>query len=97
VAKVGPKDVRAGFLVACNGVHRGLREVLGIPFDGGDYPGRWAVMDVAVDGWLWPPGEIPVFLDQEGSWAMPLSGGRLRLFFRDDAARGGQTQPTPKT
>jgi FAD binding domain len=31
-------------------------------------------------------GEIPVFLDGEGFWVMPLTGGRLRLFFRDDGA-----------
>jgi 2-polyprenyl-6-methoxyphenol hydroxylase-like FAD-dependent oxidoreductase len=86
VARVGSEPLRAGYLVACDGVHSGLREALGIRFDGGDYPGRWAVMDANVDGWPYGPGEIPVFLDHEGFWAMPLPGGRLRLFFRDDAA-----------
>lgn len=94
VATVGSKQVRAGFVVACDGVHSGLREALGIPFDGGEYPGRWVVMDAAVDGWPYEPGEIPVFLDGEGFWAMPLlSGGRLRLFFRDDGA-GERPEPT---
>jgi 2-polyprenyl-6-methoxyphenol hydroxylase-like FAD-dependent oxidoreductase len=86
VANVGGEEIRAGFVVACDGVHSALRRALGIPFDGGEYPGRWAVMDAAVDGWPYGPGEIPVFLDQDGFWAMPLPGGRLRLFFRDDGA-----------
>ncbi|HSJ72781.1 MAG TPA: FAD-dependent monooxygenase [Miltoncostaeaceae bacterium] len=78
--------MRASFVVACDGVHSRLREAAGIPFEGGDYPGRWAVMDAEVDGWPYGPAEIPVFLDGDGFWAMPLPGGRLRLFFRDDAA-----------
>jgi 2-polyprenyl-6-methoxyphenol hydroxylase-like FAD-dependent oxidoreductase len=86
VARVGSEEVKADFLVACDGVHSGLREALGIPFEGGDYPGRWTVMDADVDGWPYGAGEIPVFLDHEGFWAMPLPGGRLRLFFRDDTA-----------
>ena len=43
-------------------------------------------MDATVDGWPYDPGEIPVFLDADGFWAMPLPSGRLRLFFRDDDA-----------
>jgi 2-polyprenyl-6-methoxyphenol hydroxylase-like FAD-dependent oxidoreductase len=86
VARLGSDEVRAGFLVACDGVHSGLREALGIPFEGGDYPGRWAVMDADIDGWPYGPGEIPVFLDHEGFWAMPLPDDRIRLFFRDDDA-----------
>jgi 2-polyprenyl-6-methoxyphenol hydroxylase-like FAD-dependent oxidoreductase len=84
-ARVGSDMVRADYLVACDGVHSGVRHAVGITFEGGDYPGRWAVMDAAVDDW--PYGaEIPVFLDHEGFWAMPLPNGRVRLFFRDDAA-----------
>jgi hypothetical protein len=86
VAAVGDEEVRAGFLVACDGVHSGLREAAGIEFEGGDYPGRWVAMDAALEGWPYGSGEIPVFLDREGFWAMPLPGGRIRLFFRDDAA-----------
>jgi 2-polyprenyl-6-methoxyphenol hydroxylase-like FAD-dependent oxidoreductase len=86
VARVGDDHVRASFVVACDGVHSGLREALGIPFEGGDYPGRWAVMDATVEGWPYGPGELPVFLDADGFWAMPQRSGRLRLFFRDDAA-----------
>ena len=86
VAVIGGEQQRASFVVACDGVHSGLRDALGIPFEGGEYPGRWAVMDAAVEGWPYGPADIPVFLDADGFWAMPLPGGRLRLFFRDDAA-----------
>jgi 2-polyprenyl-6-methoxyphenol hydroxylase-like FAD-dependent oxidoreductase len=86
VARVGSEEVRADFLVASDGVHSGLREALGIPFEGGDYPGRWAIMDAVMEGWPYGEGEVPVFLDHDGFWAMPLPGGRQRLFFRDDAA-----------
>ncbi|HEX2126247.1 MAG TPA: FAD-dependent monooxygenase [Thermoleophilaceae bacterium] len=85
VAEIGPETVVAGFLVASDGVHSTLRDALGIAFEGGDYPGRWAALDATVEGWPYGPGEIPVFLDADGFWAMPLPGGRLRLFFRDDA------------
>ena len=84
--EVGSETVRAGFLVACDGVHSGLREALGVAFEGGEYPGRWAVLDALVEGWPYEAGELPVFLDADGFWAMPLPDGRQRLFFRDDAA-----------
>jgi 2-polyprenyl-6-methoxyphenol hydroxylase-like FAD-dependent oxidoreductase len=84
--RIGDEELRAGYLVACDGVHSGLREALGIGFDGAEYPGRWAVMDARVEGWPYEPGELPVFLDHDGFWVMPLPGGELRLFFRDDAA-----------
>ena len=44
------------------------------------------MLDALVEGWPYEAGELPVFLDADGFWAMPLPGGRLRLFFRDDAA-----------
>jgi 2-polyprenyl-6-methoxyphenol hydroxylase-like FAD-dependent oxidoreductase len=84
--RLGTEELRARFLVACDGVHSGLRDALGIAFEGGEYPGRWAVMDAELEGWPYGPGEIPVFLDHDGFWAMPLPGGALRLFFRDDDA-----------
>jgi 2-polyprenyl-6-methoxyphenol hydroxylase-like FAD-dependent oxidoreductase len=86
VARVGGAQVRASFVVACDGVHSSLREAAGIPYEGGEYPGLWAAMDVDVEGWPYRDDEIPVFLDADGFWAMPLPGGRVRLFFRDDAA-----------
>ena len=84
--RIGDEAGEVRYLVACDGVHSGLRDALDIPFDGAEYPGRWAVMDATVDGWPYDPGEIPVFLDADGFWAMPLPSGRLRLFFRDDDA-----------
>jgi 2-polyprenyl-6-methoxyphenol hydroxylase-like FAD-dependent oxidoreductase len=84
--RAGEEELRAGFVVACDGVHSELRDALGIDFEGADYPGRWAVMDARVEGWPYERGELPVFLDHEGFWAMPLPDGAVRLFFRDDDA-----------
>jgi hypothetical protein len=86
VASVCGSEVRAQWLVACDGVHSALRAALDIAFTGAEYPGRWAVMDALVEGWPYGEADIPVFLDHDGFWAMPLPGGRLRLFFRDDDA-----------
>jgi 2-polyprenyl-6-methoxyphenol hydroxylase-like FAD-dependent oxidoreductase len=86
LARVGAEEVRAGYVIACDGVHSGLRDALGIPFDGAEFAGRWAVMDALVDDWPYAAGELPVFLDQDGFWAMPLPDGRIRMFFRDDGA-----------
>ena len=35
-----------------------------------EYSGRWAVVDAAVPGWPYGPGELPVFLDGDGFWAV---------------------------
>jgi 2-polyprenyl-6-methoxyphenol hydroxylase-like FAD-dependent oxidoreductase len=85
-ARVGDDAVRAAYVVACDGVHSHIREALDIPFDGAEFPGRWVVMDATLEGWPYGPAELPVFLDHDGFWAMPLPGGWLRLFFRDDDA-----------
>ena len=90
--RAGDEELRVAYLVACDGVHSGLREALGIEFEGADYPGRWAVMDVRIERWPYERGELPVFLDHEGFWAMPLPDGALRLFFRDDDAA---SEPDP--
>ena len=71
VARVGGEQVRASFVVACDGVHSGLRESAGIPFDGDEYPGRWAVMDAAVEGW-------PYGRTRSRSSSTPTASGRCR-------------------
>ena len=78
--------VRACYLVACDGVHSGVREALGIAFEGGEYAGRWAALDAEVQGWPWTDDVVPVYLDHEGFWAMTVPSGRRRLFFLHEAA-----------
>jgi len=90
----GAQVARARWVVACDGVHSALREAAGIAFAGGEFPGRWAAMDAEVDGWPYAPAELPVFLDADGFWAMPLPDGALRLFFRDDDEPAG-VPPSP--
>ena len=89
VACDGDREVgRAGWVVACDGVHSALRSAAGIAFAGGEFPGRWAALDAEIDAWPYGPGELPVFLDADGFWAMPLPGGAGRMFFRDAAPVG---------
>jgi 2-polyprenyl-6-methoxyphenol hydroxylase-like FAD-dependent oxidoreductase len=83
--------VRAQWVVACDGAHSTLRELLGIAFEGGEYPHLWAGMNARVDGWPYPLNQYQTFLDQTQQWSGPLPGGWLRTFFRDD---DGGAQPT---
>jgi 2-polyprenyl-6-methoxyphenol hydroxylase-like FAD-dependent oxidoreductase len=89
----GPDEtVRARYLVACEGAHSDVRAALGIAFEGDEYPGRWAAVDADVEGWPWGEDIVPVYLDREGFWAMPLPGGHERLFFRHE---GPGDAPSP--
>ena len=87
----GTTAVRAQWVVGSDGFHSAVRRLLGIPFEGTDYPGLWGALDAQVDGWTYPLDEIPVFLDGDGFWAMPLPGGWHRLYFRRN---GGEEGPT---
>jgi 2-polyprenyl-6-methoxyphenol hydroxylase-like FAD-dependent oxidoreductase len=93
----GPDEaVRAQYLVACDGMHSHVREALGIAFEGGDYEGRWAAVDAAIDGWPFDDDVVPVYLDHEGFWAMTLPDGNRRMFFlhesEGEAPTAGEAQ-----
>jgi hypothetical protein len=57
-----------------------------VAFEGEDYPGVWAIVDARLDGWPYADDQIPVFLGDDGFWAMRLPGGWVRLFFRHAGA-----------
>src|SRR5919199_1352326 len=44
------EEVRARYLVGCDGAHSTVRRGAGIPFEGGAYPHTFALGDVEVDG-----------------------------------------------
>ena len=46
------EQVRARYLVGCDGAHSTVREVAGIPFQGGRYPHTFVLADLEVDGEL---------------------------------------------
>src|SRR5262245_59508678 len=79
-------EVAARWLVGCDGFHSAVRAAAGIPFEGEDYPGLWAIVDARLDDWPYPTDQIPVFLGEDGFWAAPLPGGWIRLFFRHAGA-----------
>jgi 2-polyprenyl-6-methoxyphenol hydroxylase-like FAD-dependent oxidoreductase len=78
--------------VGCDGFHSTVRQRLGLPFEGEDYPGVWALVDAHVDGWTCRSDEVFVFLGADALWSGALPGGWRRLFFRHDEA---SRLPTP--
>jgi 2-polyprenyl-6-methoxyphenol hydroxylase-like FAD-dependent oxidoreductase len=80
------EEARARWLVGCDGFHSAVRRSAGIPFEGEDYPGLWAIVDARLEGWPYADNQIPVFLGEDGFWAMRLPGGWVRLFFRHTGA-----------
>jgi 2-polyprenyl-6-methoxyphenol hydroxylase-like FAD-dependent oxidoreductase len=46
------EQVRARYLVGCDGAHSSVRQGAGIPFEGGRYPHTFALGDLEVDGGL---------------------------------------------
>src|SRR5262249_40336503 len=86
------EEVRARWLVGCDGFHSAVRATAGVPFEGEDYPGVWAIVDARLEGWPYADDQIPVFLGEDGFWAMRLPGGWVRLFVRHT---GGPPRPGP--
>jgi 2-polyprenyl-6-methoxyphenol hydroxylase-like FAD-dependent oxidoreductase len=59
------EQVRARYLVGCDGAHSSVRHLAGIPFQGGPYPRTFALADLEVDGGL-EPGSVHVFTGRPG-------------------------------
>ncbi|AMV37332.1 FAD-dependent monooxygenase [Planctomyces sp. SH-PL62] len=72
--------VRAKWLIGCDGARSAVRHGLGLSFEGGEYPERFLLADVAVD-WGMSADEVAVVLTNEGPMvAVPLpQDGRWRL------------------
>jgi 2-polyprenyl-6-methoxyphenol hydroxylase-like FAD-dependent oxidoreductase len=57
--------VHVRYVVGCDGVHSSVREIAGIPFEGGTYPQTFVLADLEVDGEL--ERDVPhAFLDASG-------------------------------
>ncbi len=84
----GGGEVRARWLVGCDGAHSAVRHGLGLGFDGAPYDDVWLAADVALD-WVLPDDEFHVFLSREGALAVfPLpsvspgpSSSRARIIY----------------
>ncbi len=68
------EEVRARYLVGCDGAHSAVRKAAGIGFDGAPYPQDFMLADLEVEG-LDEEGAIHVFVAREGLLAgFPMGG-----------------------
>jgi 2-polyprenyl-6-methoxyphenol hydroxylase-like FAD-dependent oxidoreductase len=78
----GREELRAAFLVGCDGAHSTVRERLGLPFTGEIYPESFIVADLHAD-WAQPAGTNLMWLYRDGvmlAWAC-REPGLWHLFF----------------
>ena len=65
------EQVRARYLVGCDGAHSTVRRIADIPFQGGSYPQEFVLGDVEADGAL-TPGAINSFVGRGVAMFFPL-------------------------
>ena len=85
----GDELVEAAWVVGTDGYHSAVREAIGDPFDGKDYPELWGVVDTRIDGWRHPRSLTRVQLRPPNVIPFPLGTDRWRVYFRpqsDDPA-----------
>jgi len=72
-------EIRAGWLIGCDGARSVVRKGLGLEFEGGEYEERFLIADLRVT-WDLPDDEIAMVLTPEGPLiGFPLPGGNWRL------------------
>lgn len=59
------RQIRAGYVVGCDGAHSRVRHELGVPFDGHPYIQDWLLADVSLD-WTRPADEAHAFFTAGG-------------------------------
>ncbi len=70
---------RAKFLVGADGMHSTVRELAGIPFEGGSYKESFSLADVMMTGDV-PDREVILYLSPDGLVVVaPLPGGSFRV------------------
>ena len=75
----GDEQVRASWIVGCDGAHSTVRHALGIAFAGHAYEDAFALAEVRV-GWDAPTDHANVFLAEDGVAAIfPIRGERWRV------------------
>lgn len=82
----GRRNVRAEWIVGCDGVHSSTREISGIELEGHDIAGPWAVFDATIQGWT-DDYELNVgFLDAVTVIMTALPARRWRVYLRPSSA-----------
>ena len=87
------EEVRARWLLGCDGAHSTARHALDLPFEGAPYDDVWLAADVALD-WDLPDDEIHAFLSPEGAlvtFSLP-EANRVRIIYDrpGEAAAAGE-------
>ncbi len=89
----GREEVRARWLLGCDGAHSTVRHALDVTFDGAAYEDVWMAADVAID-WSLPDDEFHAFLSPDGALVVfPLPApSRARIIYDrpGDAAPAGE-------
>jgi 2-polyprenyl-6-methoxyphenol hydroxylase-like FAD-dependent oxidoreductase len=75
-------EVRAQWVVGCDGYHSAVRTAVGIAFRGADIDAPWAVFDATAEGWTNDYDMVSVHLDQPPVILTPLPGRRWRVYVR---------------
>jgi len=76
------REVRARWVVGCDGYHSAVRKAVGIAFRGADIDAPWAVFDATAEGWHSDYDMVSVHLDQPPVILTPLPGRRWRVYVR---------------
>ncbi len=75
-------EVHASWVVACDGFHSAVRELVGIEFPGTDVEAPWAVFDATLEGWDEEFDVAAAYLDAAPVILTPLPGRRWRVYLR---------------
>ncbi len=82
----GASELKARWVVGCDGFHSTVREAVGIPFAGGMYAESFVLADVSMD-WPLTRAEVDLFLSPAGLMVVaPLPGDRYRIVATADDA-----------
>src|SRR5262249_36644379 len=77
--KGAPIQLRASFVVGCDGAHSAVRHLLNIPFAGAEYKDSFALADIETNDTL-PPDELHLCPSEFGPVAIfPMSATRRRV------------------
>ncbi len=79
------EEIRARWLVGCDGYHSTVREAAGIDYPGAPIEAAWAVFDAAAEGWDGAHDLVHAHLDQPPLILTPLPGRRWRVYMRPAA------------
>ncbi|MGA9421483.1 MAG: NAD(P)/FAD-dependent oxidoreductase, partial [Rhodanobacteraceae bacterium] len=89
VDKHGQRETfTAAFVVGCDGAHSTVRELLRLPFEGGEYRQRFMLADIETDTAL-PAAEMQLCPNRKGPLAIfPMSATRRRIVAMVDQPEG---------